>query len=681
MTEYTSSAQHAFEMSASVPLADLIPASIELLPIAAYTCDRFGRILSFNRRAADLWGRTPVVGESFLVWSSHQEVQFGQGEIRSVETAFAAAMRAGDAVHGTEVRIKRPDGSQMCANLHVAPVKDAAGQVIGAISCFHPVPQPRMYTAERAAIAEGDGPMRTLAQSERQLNAELSAARQLQSISAELIQEDDVQGIHDKLVDAAATIMKSDYASMQMLYPERGSDGELRLLASRGFNLQAVKFWEWVRAKSESTCGVALRTGRRVVVGDVSRCEFMVGSDDLKTYLQNGIHAVQSTPLVSRTGQMLGMISTHWNHPHEPAESELRLLDVLARQAADLIERAQSKDRLRHSEEQLRLATEAADVGLWDYDPTSERMFLPPRVKAMFGISDDIAVSMERFYEALHPDHRDRTRVALADALNPTKRSVFDVEFRTIGQDDISARWVAVKGRGIFSADQVCIRVIGTAIDVTSRKHQEEHQRLLLNELNHRVKNTLATVQAMARQTFRKVPNAMQARAEFEARLMALSKAHDVLTRECWDGASLRELIEGAVAPYRVDGRERFEIDGPELRVSPKYALALAMALHELCTNAVKYGSLSNDVGQVSIWWTTGGLDGVARLHLRWTEMDGPPVCPPTRRGFGSLLVERGLKQDLDGEARIEFATTGVACTIETAIEAIGDSGSRQPVF
>ena len=169
----------------------------------------------------------------------------------------------------------------------------------------------------------------------------------LQNISTQLIEEDNIGALYEKIVDAAMAIMRSEYASLQRLYPERGQGGQLRLLAFRGFNAQAAAFWEWVRADSDSTCGVALRTGARVVAPDVERCEFMAATEDLATYRQTGIRAVQTTPLVSRAGTLVGMISTHWRNPHQPSERDLQLLDILARQAADLIERKRGEDALR----------------------------------------------------------------------------------------------------------------------------------------------------------------------------------------------------------------------------------------------------------------------------------------------------------------------------------------------
>ncbi|MBS1191785.1 MAG: multi-sensor hybrid histidine kinase [Rhodocyclaceae bacterium] len=181
----------------------------------------------------------------------------------------------------------------------------------------------------------------------RERTAELAETKLLQSISAALIHQDHVEGLYQEIIDAAVAIMGSDCASMQVLYPERGEGGELRLLAHRGFSPEAAKFWEWVRADSRTTCGIALGTGRRAVAPDTENCHSMAGSEDLATAQQSGIRAMQSTPLVSRGGRMLGMISTHWRHPHQPSEQDFRLLDILARQAADLLERRQAEAQIQ----------------------------------------------------------------------------------------------------------------------------------------------------------------------------------------------------------------------------------------------------------------------------------------------------------------------------------------------
>jgi PAS domain S-box-containing protein len=181
---------------------------------------------------------------------------------------------------------------------------------------------------------------------------DLTDTQLLQRISAEIIHEDDVQSLYEKIVDSAVAIMHSDFASLQMIRPAPAGadDTTLQLLAFRGFNAYAAESWKWVRHDARTVSGAALTRRTRVVVDDISTCDFMIEPADLETFDNTGIRAVQSTPLVSRTGKMLGVISTHWNHPHEPSERELRLFDVLARQAADLIERRQAEESLRDAD-------------------------------------------------------------------------------------------------------------------------------------------------------------------------------------------------------------------------------------------------------------------------------------------------------------------------------------------
>ena len=201
-----------------------------------------------------------------------------------------------------------------------------------------------------------------------------------------------------------------------------------------------------------------------------------------------------------------------------------------------------------------------------------------------------------------------------------------------------------------------------------NEKRAAEHQRLLIDELNHRVKNTLATVQSISAQTLRTAETKEDARDALERRLLALSRAHDVLTRESWDGADLVEVVEKALEPYQISGESRFYIKGPHVRVTPRMSLALAMALHELATNAVKYGALSNKTGTIEVSWKVRNGAMPPQLTLSWIEVGGPPVVAPRRRGFGSRLIERSLAHDLDGQVEITFAPTGVVCTVDAPV-------------
>jgi two-component sensor histidine kinase len=209
-------------------------------------------------------------------------------------------------------------------------------------------------------------------------------------------------------------------------------------------------------------------------------------------------------------------------------------------------------------------------------------------------------------------------------------------------------------------------RMAFTAIDISERKRGEEQRRLLVNELNHRVKNTLAIVQSLVLQTMRGAASMNEARAAVSDRLVALAKAHDVLTRENWESADLRDLLDSVLAPHQ--GRGRFTIAGPAVRVNPSLALALALAIHELGTNAAKYGALSGEGGTVAITWEIAREADAPWLHLRWQEHDGPPVVMPTRKGFGSRLIEDSFSYSIGGSARIDYAADGVICIVRAPL-------------
>ena len=203
----------------------------------------------------------------------------------------------------------------------------------------------------------------------------------------------------------------------------------------------------------------------------------------------------------------------------------------------------------------------------------------------------------------------------------------------------------------------------GTNTEVTEQEKTRERLELLINELNHRVKNTLATIQSLAMQTLR-VPSA-DASETFQKRLLALATVHDILTKEMWGNAPVREVVATAL---NFCGVERFRVSGPDVSVTPPVASALAMTLHELCTNAVKYGALSVPNGHVNISWTVETTGASARMEFLWKELGGPPVRLPARKGFGSKLIERALASEVSSGVSLNFATDGLECRINVAV-------------
>lgn len=211
------------------------------------------------------------------------------------------------------------------------------------------------------------------------------------------------------------------------------------------------------------------------------------------------------------------------------------------------------------------------------------------------------------------------------------------------------------------------IGAVNMLVDTTHLKQAEQRQQVLINELNHRVKNTLATVQSIAAHSFRGQAES-HAHQWFEGRLLALSKAHDVLTCASWSGANLQDVVMQAVAPMCTLDENKFVIEGPPLQLAPPMALSLAMVIHELATNAVTYGAASVSAGQINISWSVNDMDGANRLHLHWTESGGPAVFPPQHRGFGSRLIEHGLAHELGATVQLQFQTSGVVCEIDAPL-------------
>lgn len=226
--------------------------------------------------------------------------------------------------------------------------------------------------------------------------------------------------------------------------------------------------------------------------------------------------------------------------------------------------------------------------------------------------------------------------------------------------------WVEVAAslvRGDESSEAFGVRILR---DITDKKRAEEQQRLLLNELNHRVKNTLTVVQGLAHQTFKGGAVPPELLRSFEGRLGALAAAHNLLMKQTWESTPIRSAVEAALKPFHIcEGG--ISLKGPAVLLTPSATVTLTLALHELATNAAKYGALSNDEGRVAVQWS---LDP-ERLTIAWRERGGPPVTKPARTGFGTRLLQRAVARDLGAAVTIDFASTGLVCTISAPLSRV----------
>ena len=369
-------------------------------------------------------------------------------------------------------------------------------------------------------------------------SAHISDIELLHEISVALIGEHDRVELYGKIVEAAVAITGSQFGTMQLLCPDgdaSGHGGELQLLAHHGLSPEAIGFWSWVHPGAHSSCTQALKSGDRAHIPDFEDWDQIAGTDDLQAFRKTGIRSAQTTPLRSRSGVLLGMISTHWSRPHTPSERDLRMLDIVARQAADLLERTIAEEALRRS---------------------------------------------------------------------------------------------------------------------------EEHSRLLANEAEHRTRNLLSTVLATVHLS--NAATAEDLKDVIGGRIQALADVNSLFIQSRWTGADARRIAAQELAPYGDAEGGRIHLVGEAVLLAPEDAQALAVTLHELATNAAKYGALSVEQGEVRIEWTRA-TDG--RLKTLWTEINGPPARPPTRRGFGTRVMQ-GIVAARGGTLDFTWRPQGLQCEI-----------------
>ncbi|HZY68492.1 MAG TPA: PAS domain S-box protein [Devosia sp.] len=474
--------------------------------------------------------------------------------------------------------------------------------------------------------------------------------------------------------------------------------------------------------------------------------------------------------------------------------------------AIDIHDRKEAEGALRSAQEQLRLAVEATETGVFDYDLVADELKWDNRIRSFYGLAPDAPVDLSVHLARVHPDDRERADQAVAAAVNPDGVGIYDITYRTVAPEDGTERWVSAKGQTLFEggrpvrligtardvtqsrrAEQAlreteeryrlagqatndaiwdwnlatnhvlwnealrvahgytpdaveptgdwwighihpddraridrsihavidgtgttwsdeyrflradgtyadildrgyvirdaqgkATRMIGAMLDITERKRAEEHQRLLTAELQHRVKNTLAMVQAIASQTLRGATDIDEAREAFAARLISLGRAHDILTQASWKAAPIMEVVQGALGVHAQTGAARIRASGPNVLLGAKSALSLALALHELATNAAKYGALSNESGVVELRWHVVHEGEAPRFCLTWTEQEGPPILvQPARRGFGSRLIERSFAAEVGGEVKLTYAPTGLICRLEAPLASMQEQCSE----
>ena len=591
--------------------------------MAIFVCDRNAVIQDYNNHAAELWGREPVRGVeqhcgSVKLWLPNGSL------LPHAQSPLGEVLRTGIPAYNVEMFIERPGGSRLPVLVNFAPLKNTEGEVTGAITSFVDI------TERKRAAALQMAHTRAL-----ELTVENAPVAQV--------------------LDALVRTLEAQCPGML---------GSILLLDGDGCHLRHGAAPSLPEAYNETvdgiaigpsvgSCGTAAYTKKSVYVADTATDPLWIDFRELA--LLHKLRACWSTPILSRSGEVLGTFAMYYGEVRAPAAAELHIVDIATRTASLIIERRRDEEALRASEQRLNDLISALPAAVYTTDAQGRITFYNQAAVELAGrepkIGSDECCSAWRLH---HPDGTPMRldECPMAVALNKN-RPINGVEAIAERPDGTHVP-VMLYPTLLRDAAGALAGGVNMLIDITERKQAEQRQKLLVDELNHRVKNTLATVQSIAAQLLKGTSD-VELRETFDGRLVALSRTHDLLVRDSWEAASLRDLLLQEFEPYRFEEGARFVVEGPNLGLNPKAALTLGMAFHELTTNAAKYGALSRPAGQVRVTWEVLRASGPSALRLKWMETGGPPVKKRQHKGFGSTLIERGLSLELEGEVRVRL--------------------------
>jgi PAS domain S-box-containing protein len=341
----------------------------------------------------------------------------------------------------------------------------------------------------------------------------------------------------------------------------------------------------------------------------------------------------------------------------------------------DITDDRATRHRLARTAELLSLALDAGEIGTWEKDLLTGENTWDDRLFGLWGMAGPDAPSLEKIAEMIDARDRDQFTSRIDQLQKPDSSGLFEAEFRIRRASDGEERWLAARGRTLGNT-MPPRTLLGTTRDITDRVRRDEQIRFLMGELTHRTKNILAIVQAIARQTARDAVSIETFSEAFAQRITAIAGSLDLLIKENWSSASMLELVRIQTSAVMGDKGNRIKLTGDDVALLPDAAQNLGLALHELSTNAAKYGALSIPGGHIALGW--GIVDGIGNekaFSLVWKELGGPPVTRPTRKGFGHTVMNRLVKAALSGDASLEFEPDGVKWSVTIPVSQILQAG------
>jgi PAS domain S-box-containing protein len=498
-----------------------------------------------------------------------------------------------------------------------------------------------------------------------QLAEEANALKRLYDWSSRLWHTRDLKEGLMEMLRASIEMMGADMGNVQIV----NARGVLTVAAEQGFDRPFLEFFKEVSIDEDSPCARALRANRRIIIEDIEADEDFAPFRSAASAA--GFRAVQSTPLMTRDGKPLGVMSTHFRDAHRPSEHELRILDLYARRAVDFIERHRSEEALRQSEERYKGIYENAGTGIYIADLAGHFQYCNPAYAAMHGYTEEELRSLTT-KDLVHPDDWPRHTPQI-QLLTSEKIRSFEIMNRCIGKGG-DLLWVHKRVSLLRDAAGRPESMIALVTDVTERKRAEDARELLRAELDHRVKNALATVSAVISHTQEGSRSLTSFVTALNGRLRSMANTHELLSARQWQGISLAELVRRELAPYASSNNT--DIEGPEVILKPEAGLAMAMVLHELATNAAKYGALSSKNGHVLIRWKRRLLGHLAYLIIDWQEINGPAVIAPNEPSFGTSTIRDLIPYEFGGSVDFSLAPEGVRCRVELPADWLSDAGA-----
>ena len=499
------------------------------------------------------------------------------------------------------------------------------------------------------------------------LAADMAGLQRLHELYARLAREADLDTALRDILAAAVELTGTDRGVLQRV----SADGESLVFAVHHGYGEGTRFTEHFRYQgSRAVCEAAREHRRRIIVEDVATFPGLAGTLDAEIALAEEIRATLSMPMTSRSGELIGVLNMQFRQPHRATEQEMRLVDMLAWTAAGMIERHSAADAaLRESEERFRELGKASSDVIWIRDAvTLELEYLSPAFETIYGTPGEPFVGRgpASWLSLLHPDDRARFSTDL-NRLQAGERVRH--EFRIVRPSDGTVRWVRNTDFPLTDERGRITRVGGIGQDVTEEKLTAARLRVLVAELQHRVRNMLTVVRSVFSRTVDAGGSVDDVADHFKGRLDALARTQVIVTQTPGGLVDLEILIRDELLSVGVSDGATLTIEGPDVALPPKTAESIGLAIHELTTNAVKYGALKHNGATLDVRWSVGDRDGARRLDLVWTERGVPLVgINPSRAGFGRELIEEALPYQLGAETKLEFKGGGVRCVISAPL-------------